>query len=151
MKSDGYGNTGCATSNAPITENTPTYFDTQITTLTNSGTTITNSPTITGTSITLNETTLCSGTAIDELLLNDRVTISPNPNSGKFTIDIQSGNCLKQEGVIEIFNMIGEKVYSFSFNQQLSHEVDFSGASKGVYFVRGSNGDTVVSEKIVVQ
>ena len=151
MKSDGYGHTGCSASDATITENAPNYYDVQITTLTNSGTTITNSPTITGSSITLNETTLCTGTAIGELLLNEMVTIFPNPTTGKFTIKMQSGNCLKQEGVIDIFNMIGDNVYSFSFNQQFSHEIDFSNAPKGVYFVRISNGETVFSEKFVVQ
>jgi hypothetical protein len=151
MKSDGFGYTGCSATNATITENAPTYFDTQITTLTNSGTTITNSPTLTATSVTFTATTLCTGTDIDEILLNDRVAIFPNPGTGKFTIDIQSRNVLKQEGVIEIYTAMGEKVYSMRFNQQLSHEIDLSNATKGVYFVRVSTGDAVVSEKIVVQ
>ncbi len=151
MKSDGHGNTGCSTTNATIAENAPTYFDTQITTLTNSGTTITNTPTITGTSVTLNETTLCTGTDIDEIMLNDRISIFPNPNSGNFTIETISGNCLIQEGIIEIYNMIGEKVYSSGYNKQLSKEINYLNASKGVYFVKISNGDTFLTEKIVIQ
>jgi TolB-like protein len=151
MKSDGYGNTGCTTSNATITENTPTYFDTQITTLTNSGTTITNSPTITGTTITLNATTLCTGTDIEENMLNDKVSILPNPNSGKFIVKTQSINELHQDGEIEIYNMIGEKVYTSSFNQQLSKEIDFTNTAKGVYFIKVSYGDKFFTEKIVIQ
>ncbi len=151
MKSDGYGNTGCTTSNATITENTPTYFDTQITTLTNSGTTITNSPTITGTAITFNASTLCTGTDIEENLSKDKVSVFPNPNSGKFTIKTQPINGLMQEGIIEIFNMIGEKVYYSNFSQQISKEIDFTNNSKGVYFVKITNGEKIFTEKIVIQ
>ena len=78
------------------------------------------------------------------------LNVYPNPSKGKFTIE--AANTLSPEARIEIYNAIGEKVYTgASFKQQTSKEIDLSKELKGIYFVKLYDKEKVFIKKIVVQ
>lgn len=77
------------------------------------------------------------------------LSIYPNPNNGIFSISLQN-YVAKSE--VEIFNVLGEKIYATSnFKQQTSNEIDLSKFQKGIYFVKIYDGQTILTKKIVIQ
>jgi hypothetical protein len=73
--------------------------------------------------------------------------IYPNPVSGKFYL-----NSKKTPDAIEIFNQAGELIYA---EKTISHkpimEIDISGQVKGIYILKMSSGEKVVTHKIILQ
>ncbi|HXB10495.1 MAG TPA: T9SS type A sorting domain-containing protein [Bacteroidia bacterium] len=84
---------------------------------------------------------------------NNQVTVYPNPNNGKFTLEVKSEE-LRVKNTVEIYNILGEEIYSkqFStFNSQLS--IDLGIKSPGVYLYRvlTETGNLVSEGKFVVE
>ena len=78
---------------------------------------------------------------------SDQVIVFPNPSSGKFTITWQNG-ILK----VTVFNMLGNKVFSVTnIKLEKMNEIDLSKFQKGIYFMEIYDGNTIYSEKIVLQ
>jgi hypothetical protein len=85
---------------------------------------------------------------------NPSITVFPNPTSDK--VSVSSSGIIN---TIEIYNMLGEKVYSTNnFKQstspadrQVSNEIYFSNLQNGVYFIKIYDGEKFYSEKIVKQ
>ncbi len=67
-------------------------------------------------------------TEINETDPESFISISPNPSSGVFHLSL---TLFKGEEIVEIYNVIGEKVYQ--------SEIDLRSKSKGIYFLRVSN------------
>ncbi len=82
-----------------------------------------------------------------ELGEENDVTIFPNPSNGIFSIQQQIGK--KNSQTIEIFNLVGEKIYT-TINNKATNEINISTFPKGVYFVKLTDGEKVSTEKIVV-
>jgi ELWxxDGT repeat protein len=76
----------------------------------------------------------------------DQFGVFPNPTSGRFTIAFQD-----QFTSLAVCNVLGETVYSTSLKDELSYQLDLSGAPKGVYFVNLSEGAKIHTKKIIVQ
>ncbi len=80
------------------------------------------------------------------------IKVYPNPSKGIFTFDyVRAQNF--EPGEIEIYNILGEKVYS-SFNiQNPTFNIDLSSKSNGVYFYRViANNTNILGEgKLVIQ
>jgi len=85
---------------------------------------------------------------INDLKLQDgNITVYPNPTCGKFTISSD-----KPINSVEIYNLLGERIYSdFTFNRQISKEIDLSDRCQGVYAIKIYNGKGIYNCKIVVQ
>jgi len=82
--------------------------------------------------------------------INQGINIFPNPTSDKVTI-----SSLKEINTIEIYNMLGEKVYSvINFKnpdllpERQTKEIDLAGFQKGIYLVRINSGDRIYIEKL---
>ncbi len=69
--------------------------------------------------------------------------VYPNPSSGSFTV--------LGKGQLEIFDLLGEKIYSdiLTIPSSLIHLT--SSISKGVYFLKLQNGEKVYTDKIIIQ
>lgn len=90
--------------------------------------------------------------------IEDRETIAqfslyPNPNQGIFNLNysIPNGN---PEFVVEIYNMLGERVYLnriVNHTGKHIHPLDLSSEAKGIYHIRLSGHDFSRVEKVVVQ
>jgi hypothetical protein len=80
------------------------------------------------------------------------INIYPNPTNGKFTIQIANRHQQTANSTIEIYNVLGEKLYSDSkLYQQYSSEIDLSNSPKGIYFVKVHTETEIHIEKIVVE
>jgi uncharacterized repeat protein (TIGR03803 family) len=87
-------------------------------------------------------------TGVLQLMANDeKIIIYPNPSNGIFTIE-QSAE--KQIGVIEVYNVLGEKVFKSSFSAP-RFTLDLSGQPAGIYFYRitAEDGKCMGSGKLV--
>ena len=71
--------------------------------------------------------------------------IFPNPSNGKF--EIQSSEKI---AAAEIFNLVGEKIYSFRMNSG-KVEIDLSRQEKGVYFIKINSEKGTAVRKIILQ
>lgn len=75
------------------------------------------------------------------------INIFPNPTSDKITV-----SSLEKINAIEIYNMLGEKVYTINnFKQQTSNKIDLSNFQKGIYFIKIYDAGKIYTEKIVIQ
>jgi PKD repeat protein len=81
----------------------------------------------------------------NELTMN----IYPNPNDGKFTVDIQSD--MNQTFDLRLYDLMGKQVHAqgikVSGNKMI--EIDLSTYSPGVYFVHLSSGNTLLRRKVI--
>jgi subtilisin-like proprotein convertase family protein len=74
--------------------------------------------------------------------------VFPNPSSGKFTIALSSIQMTNDK--FEIYNVLGEKVYQ-SIITYPKTEIDFSTYPKGVYFVKVSDKNKMLTQKLIIQ
>jgi hypothetical protein len=77
------------------------------------------------------------------------IRIYPNPNYGKFCIDLKNPPAKMR---VSIYNVAGQKIYESSTISPLPvNEIDFTSHPKGVYFIKINDGETSYNETIVVQ
>ncbi len=79
----------------------------------------------------------------------NQVAIYPNPNSGKFTIQIQAW---VGKSTLEVYNMLGERVQLNTLNST-SSEIDLSNKAKGIYLykVLSDSGELIGTGKFVIE
>jgi hypothetical protein len=76
------------------------------------------------------------------------VKVYPNPNSGRFIVELSKfDNPLN----ISVINTLGATVFSTHSIKSGTFEMNLSGIDKGIYIVRIVDGKTLLSKKIVVQ
>ncbi|WP_317898461.1 glycine-rich protein [Aurantibacillus circumpalustris] len=76
--------------------------------------------------------------------LNNGITIYPNPNDGKFTI--QTNADLK----LSLVNELGQLIRVINLSANNNYEVNISDLAKGIYFVSGQKDGLQIYQKIVV-
>ena len=88
-------------------------------------------------------------TGINQLIAEDNsVKIFPNPSNGIFTI--QQTNLINEDQIVEIYNVLGEKTFTFFNNKNSKFDIDISQSPKGIYFVKLYNGEKFQIKKIVI-
>jgi Leucine-rich repeat (LRR) protein len=76
------------------------------------------------------------------------VKIFPNPNNGRFMIEL----CNFEKPVkVSVINITGATVYPEKWIDSDFSELELSGIDKGMYFVRINDGISLLSKKIIVQ
>ncbi|HBX51201.1 MAG: hypothetical protein A2275_06925 [Bacteroidetes bacterium RIFOXYA12_FULL_35_11] len=89
-------------------------------------------------------------TGVEQILEEEsNVTIFPNPSNGAFSIRNLQGNNNQQ--IIEIYNLLGEKVYYAFYKDKSMLDVDISSSSRGIYFVKFFDEGKINIERIVIQ
>jgi len=78
--------------------------------------------------------------------LNNKITVSPNPTQGKFTIKLATG----QIDNIKIFNMYGASILTQEYTNTSEVSIDLSNASSSTYIIQIASGENVYSEKIIL-
>ncbi len=87
---------------------------------------------------------------IDELSLEDLMSVSPNPTTGLFTIRVDLPE--NEEISVDIYNAMGQKVsevVSGSISRG-AYDVDLSGNANGFYYVKMQVRGTVVTKKVML-
>jgi hypothetical protein len=100
---------------------------------------------------------ICTGT--EQLTTNGQLTIFPNPNNGKFTIQSSPGT--RGHLSVEVYNVLGEKVFSKLSPSEPARagivhyplSIDLSGQPGGIYLCRllEENGELVREIKFVIE
>jgi hypothetical protein len=80
-----------------------------------------------------------------ESVENQQIRIYPNPTDGQLIID--NGQWTIEN--VEIFNVIGQSVYSSTLGVASTLRLDVSHLPSGIYFIRIQTENGVVAEKIV--
>ena len=82
--------------------------------------------------------------SIEILNDNSSFTISPNPARDNFSIQISASF---NNARVEIYNVLGEKIYSSQLNSKQIH----LNVSAGIYFVKVIDGEKIICKKLVVE
>jgi hypothetical protein len=75
--------------------------------------------------------------------------IFPNPTNGKFTISFASSPNL--ETSIEIYDLLGNLVFSKTFQDTASETIDLTGHSKGIYLVKSWTVGELKNQKVCIK
>ncbi len=93
----------------------------------------------------------CSSAFVESLFSSFHISIFPNPSRGNFTVTIDSVNEKMKDYIIEIFNFLGEKIYSKShLKSQSLIKIDISFAPRGIYLVKIYNQEKIAVAKVAV-
>jgi sugar lactone lactonase YvrE len=98
----------------------------------------------------IREVTKGSPLALNELTPErENVKIFPNPNNGLFIIQ---SNTITSNSMVEIYNMLGEKIYNAKLNPTIT-QIDLSNNADEIYLYRvlTETGDLVSEGKLVIQ
>ncbi len=96
-----------------------------------------------------------NGILVDILKIDPKfggVEVYPNPGNGDFTFAIVGFE--SQDVQLDIYNSMGQAVYSQKVNQNLlsyNHQVDLSSLSSGTYYATIQCGTKVFNKKLVIQ
>jgi len=86
--------------------------------------------------------------AAEQTILN-KISIHPNPGNGLFNIEIPS---IDENIALEVMNMSGQIIHSEIIGQNAAGiQIDLSGHSKGVFFVKFTGAQQTIIRKVVVQ
>ena len=86
---------------------------------------------------------------VDELSLENIVTVAPNPARTFVTIQDKKPGSIAVE--IQLYNMLGQQVISEQMNRQSSKTIDLTKLAIGIYTLRISKGDQSLTKKLVIQ
>lgn len=80
----------------------------------------------------------------------DKFILSPNPNSGRFMVDLKSKS--GKNITVDVYDIRGVKIYSKMFDSTLnfSNEIQLGNSSSGIYLVNVSDGDRNEIRKIII-
>jgi uncharacterized repeat protein (TIGR03803 family) len=80
-----------------------------------------------------------------------KTIVYPNPNNGVFTIQ---SSAVSGQSSVEVYNMLGEKVYSnYQITKLSNYQINLSNQSNGVYLYRvlNENGSLLGAGKLIIQ
>jgi hypothetical protein len=85
-----------------------------------------------------------SGVGIKSISANNSISIFPNPTTGLLNI-----NAVEVNSSIEVYNVIGDKVYANTLVKG-NNVVDLSGLANGAYFVKLNSNNQITTKKVVL-
>ena len=91
----------------------------------------------------------CIGIKVEEISLEDKIDIYPNPTNGNFTIKCK----IKNDYSIQIVNMLGQNIVSLSsgINTGEMVNVNLGDQISGVYFVHIINDVSTTTKRIILK
>lgn len=81
------------------------------------------------------------------------ISVYPNPSSGIYTIQAKGEELVGNSIMLEIYNTLGEKVYSnYQITKLSNYQIDLSSQPAGVYFLKiEANGEQAIKKLMVVR
>ncbi|HEY1037839.1 MAG TPA: peptide-N-glycosidase F-related protein [Bacteroidia bacterium] len=79
------------------------------------------------------------------------LNVFPTPGNGNITINVDMNK--RQNGSIEITDLLGKVVYTYSFINQVAESIDvnLSNATGGVYIVKLKTDSDILTKRIIIQ
>ena len=90
-----------------------------------------------------------STTGIAENQSQTNISVYPNPSNGQFQFSMD-GSPLSKDCKMEIYSVQGERIYQSVITNTKS-DIDLSNQTKGIYFVKMYNGQTILTKKMVIE
>jgi len=89
--------------------------------------------------------------SVDEDFMNGTLKIYPNPTRGLFNVEFATASAADAE--ISIVNMVGQVISTevVTVNGLYNNQFDLSNESAGVYFIKFTTEDGVLTERITVE
>lgn len=84
---------------------------------------------------------------MEKIISSDHINIYPNPSNGEFAL---STSFSLIEGVAEIYNSSGTKVFEEKIFAGRDSQIHLSGLSPGIYFVKVADGKNLFWTKCVI-
>ncbi|MBC7693806.1 MAG: T9SS type A sorting domain-containing protein [Burkholderiales bacterium] len=75
------------------------------------------------------------------------ISIAPNPSEEVFNINFNQ--VLKGNVTLEVFSMLGQKVYSDTIENQKEHQMILHSLNAGAYILKISNNNQTISKKLI--
>ncbi len=94
----------------------------------------------------------CANTGLDDLAHGQKPTLYPNPNNGKFYVNI--GNEIHEEMQLSVYNALGLQVYQITIDQNSPDAlipIDLDHAAAGIYFISIENKSKTTMLKFSVE
>jgi hypothetical protein len=85
---------------------------------------------------------------VSEFITSSPFSIYPNPSNGNITIAFQDG---LKNGTLEVFNSIGQEIYSDKISGSISKKDINLNAATGIYFVKVNDEEKVFTKKLVIE
>ena len=92
--------------------------------------------------------TICTSVGINELTQEIPFLILPNPSNGNFIINF---NYMIEEGRIELFNCLGDKIYSDIINKSFKKSIHLKNIEDGIYMAKIYDKVKYEIKKIMIQ
>lgn len=89
--------------------------------------------------------TTVSTLGINDFGLVSKFNLYPNPNSGMININSDT------KGDILIVNQLGQVVKAFSIEANVINKINVEELNEGTYFVKGTNGTNINTQKLVIK
>ena len=87
-------------------------------------------------------------TAINELSpVVNSISVYPNPSDGEFTI---VSSALIGQSLVEVYNVLGERVYSQFFTSGSLFHVDLGNQPSGMYVIKLTNYNSIAYNRIII-
>jgi len=95
----------------------------------------------------------CIATTTNEEVLHSTFTLFPNPAEDQLLI---SATGVISHGVVQLYNMMGEKILEEVFSNESTHEVNVSNIPSGIYLLKlrakmSGAKENFYSEKLIVR
>jgi plastocyanin len=86
-------------------------------------------------------------TGVAEIEQKPELSVFPNPSSGMFHLAINGLQDTKKYN-LEVLNLLGEKVYASGITAANSN-IDLSNSSNGVYFIIFTDGQNMITKRVI--
>ncbi len=87
--------------------------------------------------------------------INSNITMNfyPNPNNGKFVVEVNTPSLEKQLFQLEVYTSIGKLIYSdrIAVRKNLKKQLNIEGISRGMYFLKLTNNNQTIVGKLLVE
>ena len=88
----------------------------------------------------------CDFSSVQDLNSKSQVNIFPNPATDQFVV---KSSLFGENTTLEIFNLLGEKIYTSAYRQQLTVRCEHF--PRGIYFVRLRNSEKQLTQMLIVE
>ena len=94
--------------------------------------------------------TIAAITGIGKIAGNNNISVYPNPSNGKFSVELKVNS---EKLKVEIYNVLGEKIYSQYSLPNTQYQIDLSKEPSGIYFYRVTTGkgELIGNGKLIIQ
>ncbi|MFD2717982.1 T9SS-dependent choice-of-anchor J family protein [Hymenobacter monticola] len=100
--------------------------------------------------LAVDDLTISAGPLATSEALKRAVSVFPNPsNTGVFNLEIHGANA-KQALVVEVTNMLGQRVYTGTAKDNFQNSVNLSSLQSGIYSITVRNGQEYTQQQIAI-